>query len=323
MTAPAYAPVPGWEQLPAGFSHPDVAAVAVDSRGDVYLFCRAEHPILVYDRSGRFIRSWGSRQFTMRTHGITIGPDDAVYCVDDGGNSVRKFDRDGTLLLTIGPAGHASDSGYDGKTLATITRGAPPFNRPTNLAVAPNGDLYVTDGYGNSRVHRFTARGELILSWGEPGSGPGEFRLPHGIGVHGDGRVYVCDRENDRIQIFDPDGQFEGELTDVQRPTQLVFGNGLMYVAELGWRTGQRSFRNGPITEDLPSRVSILDGSGQVVARIGGADPCAPGSFCAAHGIAVDGAGDIYVAEVTWTIGASTGLVPADCHTFQKLALAR
>jgi len=96
-----------------------------------------------------------------------------------------------------------------------------------------------------------------------------------------------------------------------------------MYVAELGWRAGQRSFRNGPIARDLPSRISVLDQSGRVTARFGGADPCAPGSFCAAHGIAVDEEGDLYVAEVTWTIGGSAGLVPPDCHTFQKLALSR
>ena len=315
--------MPAWEQLPSGFTHPDVAAVAVDSRGEVYLFCRAEHPVLVYDERGRFLRSWGEGQFTTRTHGITIGPDDSVYCVDDGGHSVRKFDRNGALLMTIGPAGAPSDSGYDGKTLTTITRGAPPFNRPTNLAVAPNGDLYVSDGYGNSRVHRFTPRGELVLSWGEPGGGPGEFRLPHGIAVHSDGRVSVCDRENERIQIFDPEGTYLDEITDVQRPSHLAFGQRHIYVSELGWRSGQRSFRNGPISVDLPSRVSILDQSGQVLTRIGGTDPCAPGSFCAAHGIAVDEAGNIYVAEVTWTIGGSGGLVPPDCHTFQKLALAR
>src|SRR5437667_128560 len=272
---------------------------------------------------GGFLRSWGEGLFSLRTHGITIGPDDSVYCVDDGGHSVRKFTPDGGLLLTIGPSGMPSDSGYDGKTLATIARGAPPFNRPTNLALTKNGDLYVSDGYGNSRVHRFTAAGDLVLSWGEPGSGPGEFRLPHGIGIHDDGRVFVCDRENDRIQIFDPDGVYLGEIVDVQRPTQLVFRHGLMYVAELGWRAGQRSFRNGPIARDLPSRSRLLDESGRVTARFGGADPCAPGSFCAAHGIAVDEEGDLYVAEVTWTIGGSAGLVPPDCHTFQKLALSR
>ena len=104
-----YEPVVEWEQLPDGYSHPDVAAVAVNSRDEVYLFCRAEHPVLVYGRDGRFLRSWGEGRFSLRTHGITIGPDDSVYCVDDGGHSVRKFTPDGGLLLTIGPSGMPSE----------------------------------------------------------------------------------------------------------------------------------------------------------------------------------------------------------------------
>lgn len=311
----------GWERIPAGYAHPDVAAVAVDSSGRVYLFCRGEHPVMVYERDGRFVHAWGEGVFSMRTHGITIGPDDSVYCVDDAGHSVRTFTTDGKLLRTIGPSGAPSDSGYDGTTLTTITRGAPPFNRPTNLAVAPNGDLYVSDGYGNARVHRFSATGKLLGSWGEPGTAPGEFMLPHGIAVNGIGEVFVCDRESDRIQVFSAEGSFRREITDVQRPTHLVFGQGRMYVSELGWRAGQRSFRNGPIERDLPSRVSVLDENGTVLTRIGGSDPCAPASFVAAHGIAVDTNGDLYVAEVTWTIAGKAGLAPADCHTLQKLAM--
>jgi DNA-binding beta-propeller fold protein YncE len=320
---PTYRAVTGWEQLPDGYSHPDVAAVAVDSKSQVYLFCRAEHPVMIYEPGGRFVGSWGEGLFSMRTHGITIGPDDSVYCTDDAGHSVRKFRPDGKLLMTLGGnEGKPSDSGYDGANLTTIARGAAPFNRPTNLAVAPNGDLYVSDGYGNARVHRFSATGKLMASWGEPGTGPGEFMLPHGIAVDPSGDVFVCDRESDRIQVFNRDGKYLREITDVQRPTQVVIARGRMYVSELGWRTGQRSFRNGPIERDLPSRVSVLDANGNVLARIGGPDPCAPGSFCAAHGIAVDSNGNIYVAEVTWTIAGKAGLVPPDCHTMQKLALA-
>jgi len=317
--SPKYEAVLEWEQLPAGYTHPDVAAVAVNSKGRVYLFCRAEHPVLIYERDGRFVGSWGEGMFTMRTHGITIAPDDSVWCTDDAGHSVRKFTPDGELLLTLGDnAGKPSDSGYDGSNITTIARGAPPFNRPTNLAVAPNGDLYVSDGYGNSRVHRFSPRGELVASWGEPGTGPGQFMLPHGIAVDATGNVYVCDRESDRIQVFTAEGRFLREIT-VQRPTQIVLARGLMYVSELGWRAGQRSFRNGPIEQDLPARVSILDANGKAVARIGGPDPCAPGSFCAPHGLAVDPNGDLYVAEVVWTIAGRAGLVPPDCHTIQKL----
>lgn len=333
-SVPAYELVEDWEQLPAGYSHPDVAAVAVDPNGRVYLFCRAEHPVQVYERDGRFVRSWGEGIFSMRAHGITIAPDGSVWFIDEGEHTARKFTPDGELLLTLGTRGRPSETGYDGKTVASIARGGPPFNRPTNLAAAANGDLFVTDGYGNARVHRFSAKGELLLSWGEPGTGPGEFMLPHGIAVHRDGRVFVADRENDRIQIFSPDGEFLSEWTDVQRPTQLVFdAQGRAIVAELTWRAGSTSFRNGPVAKHLPSRVSILDANGVVLARLGdqgpldpkwgAADPCLPGNFCAPHGLAIDTNGDLYVAEVTATIGVRPGLVRADCHTLQKFALAR
>jgi DNA-binding beta-propeller fold protein YncE len=334
VSASPFEVIEGWEQLPDGYSHPDVADVAVDSTGRVYLFCRSEHPVLVYERDGRFVRSWGEGLFTMRAHGIAIAPDDTIWLTDDGDQTVRRFSGDGVLLATIGTSGRASETGYDGKTIGSVTRGGPPFNRPTNLAVAPSGDLYVSDGYGNARVHHFSAGGELRRSWGGPGSEPGQFMLPHAVAVHPDGRVFVCDRENDRIQIFSPEGEFLEQWTDVQRPTKLVFdARGVAIVAELTWRKGMRSFRNGPIERDLPSRVVLLDPRGAVLARLGdhgpldetwgGADPCHAGNFCAPHGLAVDPNGDLYVAEVAWTIGVSKGLVPASCHTVQKLAAAR
>src|SRR5207245_9216864 len=126
--------------------------------------------------------------------------------------------------------------------------------RPTNLALATNGDLYVSDGYGIARVHRFSPNGKLLASWGEPGTGPGQFMLPHGIAVDATGNVLVCDRESDRIQVFTAEGRFLRELTEVQRPTQIVLARGLLYVSELGWRARQRSFRHWRIEGLLPSR---------------------------------------------------------------------
>src|SRR5581483_7013497 len=195
----------GWEQLPAGWSHRDVAGVAVDSGDRVYVFNRGEHPVLVYDRDGRFLRSWGEGVFT-NPHGITIGADDRVYCTDAGDHTVRIFTPHGALLQTLGAPGVASASGIV-DDYRSIQRGAPPFNRPTNLALAPNGDLYVSDGYGNARVHCFRPDGALRCSWGEPGTAPGQFQVPHAIAVAADGRVLVADRENSRVQVFSPQGE--------------------------------------------------------------------------------------------------------------------
>jgi DNA-binding beta-propeller fold protein YncE len=252
----------GWEQLPAGFTHRDCVGVDVDSQDNVYLFTRDQPRVIVYSRDGVFLRSWGEELFTGRTHGLTVGPDDTVYCVDEGSHCVYRFTPAGELLATIGTPGVASDTGYDG-SMASI-RGGPPFNKPTNLAVAPSGELYVSDGYGNCKVHCFSPDGQFIQSWGEPGTGPGQFSLPHGIAVAADGRVLVADRENDRIQLFTPEGRFLEQWTDVQRPTNIRFDTeGRIYVSELWWRVGQRSQVRGEITEDQPGRVSIYDAGGR------------------------------------------------------------
>ncbi|MBV9582417.1 MAG: hypothetical protein JO057_27850, partial [Chloroflexi bacterium] len=141
--------VPDWEQLPSGWSHGDVAGVATDSQDRVYVFNRSEHPVIVYDTDGRFLDSWGEGVFT-RPHGITI-VNDVVYCADDTDHTVRGFALDGKLQWTLGTLNHPSDTGYspEGRAnLASIKRGAGPFNRPTRLSVAPDGEMYISDGYG-------------------------------------------------------------------------------------------------------------------------------------------------------------------------------
>jgi DNA-binding beta-propeller fold protein YncE len=315
-----YQLIEGWEQLPAGWSHPDVAAVATDSQARAYLFCRGDHPVIVYDREGHFLDSWGEGQFTLRTHGMYIDHEDFLWLVDDADHTARKYTLDGKLLLTIGESKVCSDSGYTG-TVDSICRGAPPFNRPTQLVESPTGTLYASDGYGNCRVHCFSADGRLLRSWGDPGTAPGCFNLPHGIWVHADGRVFVADRENDRIQIFTPEGEYISEWTDVQRPCDIYMdGQGLVYVAELVKRKGHVSYRLGSNDEEQPSRISIFDEQGNLVLRWGGADAAAPGNFVAPHDIWVDKHGDIYVAEVTETIGVRPGFVPRGTHTIQKFA---
>jgi len=318
-STPSFEVVAGWEQLPTGYQHPDVADVAVDSGGRVYLFCRSEHPVLVYERDGRFVRSWGEGVFTMRAHGITMAPDDTIWFTDDGDQTVRRFTRDGRLLQTVGTSGLASATGYDGKSVTSISRGGLPFNRPTNLAVAPNGDLYVSDGYGNARVHHFSSGGELRRSWGEPGTGPGQFMIPHGIAVHEDGRVFVCDRENDRIQIFSPDGEFLAEWTDVVRPMQVVVApSDRVFVVEVGWRAGLFPWQTAPGPNPPGARLSVFDREGQLLARWGEGDPCATGNFFAPHDVCLDTHGDLYVGEVVMSAGGNRGAVPPDCHALQK-----
>ena len=316
---PTFKVIEGWEKLPAGYVHKDVDGVAVDSKDNVYLMTRKDARIIVYDRKGNFLRSWGKGIFTQRTHGIAIDPDDMVYTVDDGDHTVRKFTPEGKQVMMIGTSGVASDTGYDGKKKDSITKGGPPFNRPTDVAIAPNGEIYVCDGYGNARVHRFTADGKLIQSWGEPGTEAGEFRLPHGIGISPDDRVFVADRENDRIQIFSLDGQYLDMWTHVQRPTDISFDKeGRIYVSELWWKPGEVSFTNGPIKFDLPGGVRILDLAGNLLLHWCSADREAPGNFVAPHTLCVDSRGDLYVGEVTWTFGISCGDVREDAHTFQK-----
>lgn len=327
-----YTLVEGWEQLPRGWTHADVAGVATDAEDHVYLYTRGPSRVVVYDRDGRFLRAWGDQEFSDRPHGITIATDGSVWCVDDADHTVKKLTPHGERLLTLGTSRTPSETGYigpqpgiSGSTLLnSITRGGPPFNRPTNLAIGPNGDLYVSDGYGNARVHRFSPDGELLQSWGEPGTDTGQFNLPHGIAVHLDGRVFVADRENDRIQIFSPDGEYLDQWLDTQRPTQLQIGpDGVVYVAELWRRVGETSQRLGRAETDAPGRVSVLAPDGSVLARWGGPRMCDPGMFCAPHSLAIDSRGDIYVGEVTYTFAVSRGVAPPECHTFQKFARVR
>ncbi|MHB8992836.1 MAG: peptidyl-alpha-hydroxyglycine alpha-amidating lyase family protein, partial [Chloroflexota bacterium] len=244
-----YTLVESWERLPAGFKHLDCVGAGIDADDRVYVITRMDARVIVYEPDGTFVTAWGEGIFTPRTHCIKFGPDGAVYAADDGNHTIRKFSPDGKLLMTLGTPGVASDTGYNPKAgssydkLASITHGGPPFNRPTGVAIASNGDIYVCDGYGNARVHRFSADGTLIQSWGGPGTGPGQFNLPHDIWVMPDGRVMVADRENDRIQFFSPTGEFLDQWTHVQRPTGLAMDReGLIYVSELWWRVGQKSF---------------------------------------------------------------------------------
>ena len=184
-----YQPADPWDVRIEG-PNPDVAAVAVNSLGEVHLLTRSPHPVLVFDRRGRFLRSWGEGVFAT-THGMHIAPDDCVYIVDAGDSTVRKFSPAGELLLQLGVPFAVSETGYREGDYRTIDRGGVPFNTPTGVAIGPANDIFVTDGYGNARVHRFNEHGALMLSWGRPGNGPGEFHTPHGVFVDAAGTVHI------------------------------------------------------------------------------------------------------------------------------------
>ncbi|WP_157802924.1 peptidyl-alpha-hydroxyglycine alpha-amidating lyase family protein [Compostimonas suwonensis] len=305
--------------------HPNVSGVCTDSSGRVYVYSRSEHPVMVYDRSGLFLGSWGEELAAPRdgvpsrylAHGASMTPDDTLILVDHGTHSVRRYALDGTELQTIGPVDAPSDTGYSPEHPRPL-RAAGPYNRPTHASVSPDGEVYVSDGYGNARVHRFGEGGALLESWGGVGSEAGQFILPHSLCVLPDGRVLVADRQNERIQIFDRDGRYLTEWTDVQRPQDLaVDRDGLVYVAELSWDAGDIAPRRGVVEHYLPPRVSVLDSDGNLLLRWSGA-PGTPGHFSAPHGIWVDDEGSVYVAEITGSFAVTRGLVPPGTTSLQK-----
>jgi len=284
----AYRVIADWAKLPEGWSFRDVAAVAVDRKDQVYVFNRGEHPMIVFDRNGNFLRSWGEGRFP-RAHGLHIGPDETLYCTDDGDHTMRRCTLDGKVLLELGIPGRPAP--YMSGT---------PFHRCTHTALSPKGEIYVADGYGNARVHKYTPDGRLLMSWGEPGTRPGQFNIVHNICCDGDGWVYVADRENHRVQIFDGNGRYETQWNNLHRPCGLCAQGArqpIFYIGELGPST--------PVNLPWPNigpRLSIVTHDGKLLAELG--DPHAgeaPGQFIAPHGLAVDSRGDIYVGEVSYT----------------------
>ena len=258
-----------WWSLPAGWEFGWVPAVAVDSQDRIYVYSRSEHPMVILDRDGNFIGSWGD-DVLKDAHGIFIDADDNIYCVERDTHVMRKFTTDGELLMTLGTP---DEPGTEGE----------PFNKPTDLALGPEGEMFISDGYGNARIHKYSPEGELIKSWGQPGSGPGEFDLPHCVRVDPRNRLMVADRENNRIQFFTLEGEYIEEWGDLLHPdTIYIDEEEYVYIAE------------------LDQRITIMTLDGEVVSRWG-SEPgsTVPGEFLACpHGIWLDSQGDIYVGEV-------------------------
>ena len=262
-----------WARLPAGQTFGNVSAVATDSRDRVYVFQRKDPPVLVFERDGRYATGWGIGNFA-NPHGIFIAGD-VVYLTDREDSVCLTYTLDGKPLQILGTRGRHSDTGCE-RPGDLVPRAAGPFNYPTEMVPAPSGDLYVTDGYRNARVHRFSAAGQLIASWGQGGkTEPNHFHLPHSLVADRDGRIYVCDRENNRIQVFSPEGDFLAMWTDLRRPLDIsVDRDGIFYISEGG-------------VGGLSPRISLMDRDGNVVARW---------DSLSAHGSWVDAHGDIYLA---------------------------
>lgn len=253
------------------------ADVATDSQDRVWVFSRSKHPVTCWSPEGEFIGSWGDGgdqpgEFRV-AHGIFIDGEDNIWLADHQTHVVTKHREDGEVLMQLGTFGYANI------TVTTVGGQGAPFNMPTGIGIAGDGKIFVSDGYGNRRVHRFSASGELEHSWGEAGRGPGQFSILHKVAVDERGRVFICDRENNRIQIFDTDGNFQEQWHDVVGPGDVFFGkDGAVYVVEQGGGNG----------------VSIWTLDGQLITRWrGNADACR-----AAHGCWVDSKGDLYVAEI-------------------------
>ena len=294
-----------WETIPDGYQWREVAGVITDANDNVYVFNRGPHPMIVFDKDGNFIKSWGEDVF-VRPHGASSGPDNTLYLTDDGDHTVRQCTLDGEVLMTIGSPGQAADL-YSGA----------PFNRCTHVATDPdNGDLFVSDGYGNAKVHKYSADGEPIMSWGGPGTGPGEFNIVHNIATDRDGYVYVADRENHRVQIFDRNGNFETEWSHLHRPCAIyITDDQRVYVGELGW--GALVERNTP---NIGPRITIMNTRGNVLERIGNGYGLDVGQFVATHGMCVDSQDNIYVGEVAHTSISHFDTPPDVVRSFQKLA---
>jgi DNA-binding beta-propeller fold protein YncE len=263
---------------------------------------------MIFDPDGSFVGAWGENLFT-RPHGLTLALDErlgqVLYCVDDDGHWVGKFSLEGELLLSIGRRGEAAPrcSGQ-------------PFNRPTKVAIDPKtGELYISDGYGNARIHKYTAGGQHLFSWGDFGVEPGQFNLPHSVCADRQGRVYVADRENHRVQIFDDQGNFLDQWHNLHRPCGLHIAGERVYIGQLPTQMD--------LNADYPNLgacVTIHDLSGRQLARLGAAHPGdGPGQYTAPHGIAVDSQGAVYVGEVSWSGYGRRLDPPRTFRSFRKL----
>lgn len=250
---------------------------AVAANGEVYVLSRSAHPVMLFTPEGDFITSWGEALYSNFVHSISIAPDGDVYVIDSGLHAIFHHKPDGTLVRTLGTPGMPSPT-WQGN----------PFNMPTHIVFHPNGDAYVSDGYGNKRVHRFAMDGTHKFSWGGHGEGPGQFSLVHFIALDATGRIYITDREIDRIQIFDENGTWLADWRGTfDMPSDIAIGKDAMYV---GGRDG----------------LSIWTHDRQEIIRWKADEPYA-GAFNI-HGVWLDAQENIYLAHFDKAVSKLTRL---------------
>lgn len=259
-------------KLPEGWLFGEATAIEVNSKGHIFVFNRGDHKLLEFDPKGNFIKEIGAGTATFANpHGLKIDAEDNLWTTDIENQIIIKFNPEGRVLMVLGRKGIAGE--FMGKWDYTT------FDKPTDVAVSQTGDIFVADGYGNSRVVKFNSKGELIKTWGSKGEDIGQFKIPHTITVH-DGKVYVGDRENKRIQIFDTDGNFVEQWTNTGYPYSIKILGGHLYSIDgvankifkfdlQGNKVGEygaRGFDSGEMS--LPHWIDITDDKEIYVAEV-------------------------------------------------------
>jgi DNA-binding beta-propeller fold protein YncE len=263
---------PNWPVLPAGWTFEETPGVAVDKREHVFVFHRGPHSIMEFDKEGKLVRTWGDGVF-VRPHALKFDPEGNLWAADDQGHIVVKMDEKGRVRMVLGRKHNKGETNDL-------------FNRPTDIAFGLNNEVYITDGYGNSRVVQYAKDGKFVRTWGKKGSGEGEFDLPHGIATDKRGRVYVGDRENRRMQVFDAEGKFLTQWKNVGSPWGVVI-------------TGDEKLF---LCDGYNNRVLKTDLNGEVLGVLGGPGKL-PGLLDYSHHLAVGPSGNIYVAEIkNWRV---------------------
>jgi len=266
-TPTSYRVVTDFPQLPPSIVLGAVSAVAENSKGQIFAFHRGEHPILILDQNGKLIRSFGDGLFTL-AHGLRIDAEDNIWVTDASNHTLIKFSPDGVPLLKLG---EKDVPGED----------ASHFNKPTDIAFAPNGDFYVSDGYGNSRVVKFNKEGKFLKTWGKKGTAAGEFNLPHSVQLDAQQHVYVADRENNRIQVFDADGKYLRQMEGFAPYGLFITPDQNLFVAD-----------------GVANKVLKMTLDGKILASWG-ATGAEPGNFQLPHMLTVAKDGAVYVTEIT------------------------